>query len=139
MTACRYIPQEILNDDFSALDKANIFMLGASLYELATGTQLPTGVPRKHALIRHKLSLYGEGMQTLEVVQDTAFPHVHQQACKGSVHRHRAAAIVVYTRLEAAQDSKKTSVGMLIQQGLSAVERSCITSCSCRHLPACRT
>ncbi len=48
MTACRYIPQEILNDDFSALDKANVFMLGASLYELATGTQLPTGVLRKH-------------------------------------------------------------------------------------------
>ena len=40
---CRYIPQEILNDDFSALDKANIFMLGASLYELASGAQLPTG------------------------------------------------------------------------------------------------
>ena len=39
----RYIPQEILNDDFSALDKANIFMLGASLYELASGAQLPTG------------------------------------------------------------------------------------------------
>ena len=45
MRACRYIPQEILNDDFSALDKANIFMLGASLYELATGTSLPTGAP----------------------------------------------------------------------------------------------
>ncbi len=45
MTACRYIPQEILKDDFSALDKANVFMLGASLYELATGTMLPTGVP----------------------------------------------------------------------------------------------
>ena len=43
----RYIPQEILNDDFSALDKANIFMLGASLYELASGTQLPTGLPER--------------------------------------------------------------------------------------------
>ena len=42
-TMCRYIPQEILNDDFSALDKANVFMLGASLYELASGAQLPTG------------------------------------------------------------------------------------------------
>lgn len=41
----RYIPQEVLNDDFSALDKADMFMLGATLYELATGTHLPTGDP----------------------------------------------------------------------------------------------
>ena len=54
MHACRYIPQEILNDDFSALDKANVFMLGASLYELATGTSLPTGVPSiRTRLLQH--------------------------------------------------------------------------------------
>ena len=47
---CRYIPQEILNDDFSALDKANIFMLGASLYELASGAQLPTGAQQRFSL-----------------------------------------------------------------------------------------
>jgi hypothetical protein len=40
---CRYIPQEVLNDDFRALDRADMFMLGASLYELATGTHLPSG------------------------------------------------------------------------------------------------
>lgn len=39
----RYIPLEVLNDDFGALDRADMFMLGASLYELAIGTQLPTG------------------------------------------------------------------------------------------------
>ena len=49
-TMCRYIPQEILNDDFSALDKANIFMLGASLYELASGAQLPTGAWQRFTL-----------------------------------------------------------------------------------------
>ena len=41
----RYIPQEVLNDDFRALDRADMFMLGASLYELATGTHLPSGAP----------------------------------------------------------------------------------------------
>ncbi len=39
----RYIPLEVLNDNFGALDRADMFMLGASLYELAIGTQLPTG------------------------------------------------------------------------------------------------
>ena len=41
---CRYIPQEVLKDDFSALDRADVFMLGASLYELALGTHLPSGL-----------------------------------------------------------------------------------------------
>lgn len=35
----------MLNDDFRALDRADMFMLGASLYELATGTHLPSGAP----------------------------------------------------------------------------------------------
>ena len=54
---CRYIPQEILNDDFSALDKANIFMLGASLYELASGAQLPTGARQRFPLAHQFSSL----------------------------------------------------------------------------------
>lgn len=33
----------MLNDDFRALDKADVFMLGASLYELATNKALETG------------------------------------------------------------------------------------------------
>ena len=65
MAVYRYIPQEILNDDFSALDKANVFMLGASLYELATGTQLPTGASSKHARYQQLLSLCGDRMQIL--------------------------------------------------------------------------
>ncbi len=44
----RYIPLEVLNDDFGALDRADMFMLGASLYELAIGIQLPTGTQLKH-------------------------------------------------------------------------------------------
>lgn len=43
MCGDRYIPQEVLKDDFSALDRADVFMLGASLYELALGTHLPSG------------------------------------------------------------------------------------------------
>ena len=41
----RYVPLEVLNEDYSRLGKADMFALGASLYELATGSPLPTGGP----------------------------------------------------------------------------------------------
>lgn len=40
----RYLPRELLNDDLSHLDKADMFSLGCTLYELATKCQLPSGV-----------------------------------------------------------------------------------------------
>ena len=44
--ACRYVPAEVLNDDLRALDKADVFMLGATLYELASGVALePSAAP----------------------------------------------------------------------------------------------
>jgi wee1-like protein kinase len=38
----RYLSAELLQDDFSALDRADIFSLGATIYELALGTALPS-------------------------------------------------------------------------------------------------
>ena len=38
---CRYMARELLNDDFSALDKVDIFALGLTLLEAATGVDLP--------------------------------------------------------------------------------------------------
>ncbi|KAI4301375.1 hypothetical protein L6164_034660 [Bauhinia variegata] len=37
----RYMPQEILNEDYDHLDKADIFSLGASIYELIRASPLP--------------------------------------------------------------------------------------------------
>lgn len=37
----RYVAREVLNDDRRTLDKADIFSLGASVYELAANKQLP--------------------------------------------------------------------------------------------------
>jgi hypothetical protein len=42
--ACRYVAREVLNDDRRSLAKADVFALGASLYELACNTRLPEGL-----------------------------------------------------------------------------------------------
>ena len=41
----RYVAREVLNDDLRHLDKADVFALGATLYELACNSRLPDGAP----------------------------------------------------------------------------------------------
>lgn len=38
---CRYLPAEILHEDYSQLEKADIFALGITVYEASSGTPLP--------------------------------------------------------------------------------------------------
>ncbi len=55
--ARRYCPQELLNANYHHLDKADIFGLGATLYELATGAEMPKGGPGYQRLRQGKLAL----------------------------------------------------------------------------------
>lgn len=41
---CRYLAAEVLAGDRGGLDKADMFALGATLYELATRIMLPRGM-----------------------------------------------------------------------------------------------
>ncbi|BFF95081.1 wee1-like protein kinase [Drosophila madeirensis] len=47
---CRYLPKELLNDDYSNLFRADIFSLGITLFEVAGGGPLPKNGPDWHKL-----------------------------------------------------------------------------------------
>lgn len=53
----RYQPAEILNDDYGNLPAADMFALGASIYELARGSPLPSSGPQYQAIRRRQLML----------------------------------------------------------------------------------
>ncbi|XP_016987524.1 wee1-like protein kinase [Drosophila rhopaloa] len=47
---CRYLPKEILQEDYSNLFKADIFSLGITMFEVAGGGPLPKNGPEWHKL-----------------------------------------------------------------------------------------
>ncbi|XP_001355770.1 wee1-like protein kinase [Drosophila persimilis] len=47
---CRYLPKELLKDDYSDLVRADIFSLGITLFEVAGGGPLPKNGPDWHKL-----------------------------------------------------------------------------------------
>lgn len=54
--AC-YLPLEVMNSDYTQLEKADIFALGATLFELASGNELPSGGQLYDDLRRGKVPL----------------------------------------------------------------------------------
>lgn len=53
----RYMPQEILNEQYDHLDKTDIFSLGVAIYELIRGSPLPESGPQRLNLKLGKLPL----------------------------------------------------------------------------------
>ncbi|KAK3882997.1 hypothetical protein Pcinc_012650 [Petrolisthes cinctipes] len=85
---CRYLPREILQEDFSHLQKADIFALGLTLYEAARGEPLPLNGEEWHAIRNGELQplpgfsiewqmLLKQMVQTDPTVRPTASQLVH--------------------------------------------------------------
>ena len=53
----RYLSAELLNGRTGALDKADVFALGATLYELASGAELPKSGPVYQRLRQGKIAM----------------------------------------------------------------------------------
>ncbi|KAH7430207.1 hypothetical protein KP509_09G088500 [Ceratopteris richardii] len=53
----RYMPLELINDDYGHLAKADVFALGASIFELARGSPLPSSGSQFQAIRKGRLPL----------------------------------------------------------------------------------
>lgn len=53
----RYVALEIINDDYSQLPKVDMFALGATIYEMARGSPLPSSGSQYQSLRQGKISL----------------------------------------------------------------------------------
>ncbi|XP_046657333.1 wee1-like protein kinase [Daphnia pulicaria] len=56
---CRYLPVEILQENYDNLAKADIFSLGLTIYEMAGGGQLPKNGDEWHAIRQGRLPYNG--------------------------------------------------------------------------------
>ncbi|KAK4779816.1 hypothetical protein SAY87_015922 [Trapa incisa] len=76
----RYMPREILNDDFDHLDKVDIFSLGVSIYELVSGSPLPDSGLLFHKLKEGKLPLLpGHSLQFQNLLKMMVDPNPDQR------------------------------------------------------------
>ncbi|PWA62508.1 WEE1-like kinase [Artemisia annua] len=72
----RYMPLEILNDNYDHLDKVDIFSLGATIYELIRGSMLPESGPYFQNLREGKLPLLpGHSVQFQNILKAMLDPN----------------------------------------------------------------
>ncbi|KAJ6972987.1 LOW QUALITY PROTEIN: wee1-like protein kinase [Populus alba] len=71
----RYMPQEILNENYNYLDKVDIFSLGAAIYELIRGSTLPQSGSQFFNLREGKLPLLpGHSLQLQNLLKAMVCP-----------------------------------------------------------------
>mmetsp|Transcript_14836 Transcript_14836/g.28711 ORF Transcript_14836/g.28711 Transcript_14836/m.28711 type:complete len:769 (+) Transcript_14836:582-2888(+) len=63
----RYMAREILNEDYRQLTKGDIFSLGASLYEMVLGRELPANGPEWHEIRDGNLNLEAMSRVSMDI------------------------------------------------------------------------
>jgi wee1-like protein kinase len=89
----RYLSSEVLNDDFSALDRADIFSLGASIYELALGASLPSHGAEYQSLRRGVVPRVDVPARVHAFVLDAMSPTPSARPTAGRLHARVRAAL----------------------------------------------
>ncbi|KAH8953595.1 hypothetical protein BDL97_08G036100 [Sphagnum fallax] len=85
----RYIPLEFLNEDYTHLCSVDMFSLGASIYELATGVTLPSSGPTYKALREGKLAVPPGFSSSFEnLLKELMHPNAKRRPLADDVLKH---------------------------------------------------
>lgn len=86
---CRYLPKEILQEDYSNLFKADIFSLGITLFEVAGGGPLPKNGPEWHKLRNGEVPVIPTLSKDFnELIAQMMHPEPNERPSSMSIYSH---------------------------------------------------
>lgn len=86
---CRYLPNEILQEDYSNLPKADIFSLGATIFEAGGGGPLPKNGPEWHCLRNGNVpDLPGISRDFNDLIKQMTHPNPNERPSSTSIFNH---------------------------------------------------
>lgn len=86
---CRYLPNEILQEDYSNLSKADIFSLAITIFEAGGGGPLPKNGPEWHSLRNGNVpDLPSISREFNDLIKQMAHPNPNERPSSTSIFNH---------------------------------------------------